>query len=67
MHVIQKTGAHLLKYSKLYGNHFTSVIDRSALGNISGNKFDIDLLLLCGDRIKPRAMITGTKTTHSNI
>jgi len=49
MRIIHKTGIHLLKFNTLYGTHFTSCIDTTILSNILINKFDCDLLLLCGD------------------
>ena len=49
LRVIHQSGNYLLKYNTLYGAYFMSSIDKNALSNICANKFDIDLLLLCGD------------------
>ena len=47
--VIHESGKYHLNYNTLYGAYFMSSIDKNALSNICVNKFDIDLLLLCGD------------------
>ena len=49
VHVIHESGKYHLNYNTLYGAYFMSSIDKNALSNICVNKFDIDLLLLCGD------------------